>query len=139
MIAGMRKVIFIVPFLLLALACGRDSNIPVRNVNLNLNLNLPSYQELNIITGWIYVSGGSKGIIVYRKSENEFLAYERHSPYQPEDNCRVSVGDDETSIQDECSDSQWSLIDGQVINGPASQPLLRYNTTWNDPYLTIRN
>ena len=127
----MRKLIFILPFLLFAIACGRDSNIPVRTVNLN--------QDLNLISGWIYVSGGSKGIIVYRKSENEFHAYERHSPYQPEDNCRVFVGDDEISIEDECSESQWSLIDGTVINGPASQPLLRYSTTWNEPYLTIRN
>lgn len=139
MVFGMKKTIFLGVFLLFAIACGRDSNIPVRQVNANLNLNLPAYQNLNIISGWVYITGGSRGIIVYRKSETEFLAYERHSPYQPEDNCRVSVSDDDITIEDECSSSKWSIIDGTVLNGPASRPLLQYNTNWNDPFLRVTN
>ena len=123
----------------MAIACGRDSNIPVRNVDIDINVNLPSYQNLNVISGWVYVTGGSRGIIIYRRSETEFVAYERHSPYQPEDNCRVSVADDEITIEDECSDSKWSILDGSIINGPTSRPLLQYTTSWNEPFLRVYN
>src|SRR5690606_3430108 len=55
---------------------------PVPNIpfDITININLPSYSDLTGVGGYAFVEGGSKGIIVYRRSPNEFVAFDRHSP-----------------------------------------------------------
>jgi hypothetical protein len=119
----------------------RDNNstVPYVSVNITINVNQPDFFALTVPTGWVYVTGGSRGIIIYRKSATEFLALERHSTYLPENNCSVAVESDGVIIKDPCSDSKWLIQDGSVINGPASRNLLDYDTNFNDPYLSIIN
>jgi hypothetical protein len=122
-------------------ACRKDNNsqVPLVAVDITINLNDPQFIDLAVPTGWIYLTGGSMGLIVYRNNDSEFSCYDRHSPYNVEEYCRVSVSDDNITIVDECSDSQWVLIDGQVINGPAEAPLRSYSTNYNPPFLRIYN
>lgn len=119
--------------------CNRDQQIPFVQVNFAIDLNLPAYLDLTAVSGWIYVSGGSRGIIIYRYSQDEFLAYDRHAPYNVPDGCQVSVDEDNILISDPCSESQWNIVDGTVIAGPAVQPLQQYNTIWNPPTLRVIN
>jgi hypothetical protein len=121
-------------------ACRKEAQfIPVVPVNFSIDLTLPAYFDLTVPTGWIYVSGGSRGIIIYRKSESEFIALDRHSTYNVEDNCQVVVSDDNIVIEDPCSDSEWIIIDGSVQSGPASLPLQQYNTQYSPPFLYVYN
>jgi len=46
-------------------------------------LTQPSYANLNAVGGWVYVTGGVRGIIIYKKNSSEFAAYERCCPYDP--------------------------------------------------------
>jgi len=120
--------------------CRRESTvIPFVPVDITININNPAYFDLSIPAGWIYITGGSRGIIVYRNTNDQFTAYDRHSTYNIDDNCRVSVLDDNVTIKDECSESQWIIIDGSVMQGPAVIPLQQYNTTFNNPMLRIFN
>lgn len=119
--------------------CNRDGQIPFVQVDFTLDLNLPSNLPLIAPSGWIYVSGGSRGIIVYRKNTDEFMAYDRHSTFNVDDACRVNVQEDNVLIADECSDSKWVITDGSVVNGPATQGLQQYNTIWNPPLLRVYN
>ncbi len=119
--------------------CNRDSVVPYVPVQFEINVNLPAYQALNAPSGWLYVSGGSRGIIIYRLNNDEFMAYDRHSTYNIEDGCQVTVGEDNILISDPCSASQWLIIDGSVSVGPAERPLQQYNTFWNPPVLRISN
>jgi hypothetical protein len=130
-------------FALLILTSGcRDRNtnrIPDVQVNIAINIYQPDFFNLTVPSGWVYITGGSRGIIVYRKSTNEFVALERHSPYQPEDNCAVMVDEDNVLVSDPCSDSQWLITDGTIVQGPSAFALETYNTTFSDPILYITN
>jgi hypothetical protein len=122
------------------LSCRRDNGqVPLVPVNMQININQPDFFNLSVVTGWVYVTGGSRGIIVYRKSQTEFIALERNSSYNPAQGCAVTVNADGIIISDPCSDSQWLITDGSVMQGPASAPLQIYNTSFQDPILTISN
>lgn len=129
--------------ILLFTAAGcRDNNlsrVPDVPVNIVININQPAFFDLTVPAGWVYVTGGSRGIIIYRKSMEEFIALERHSPYQPEDNCAVVVADDNVLINDPCSDSKWLIMDGTIVQGPTAFPLKTYQTTYSNSILTITN
>ena len=122
-------------------AC-RDRNrdrVPDVPVNIAININQPDFFNLTVPQGWVYITGGSRGIIVYRKSDTEFVALERHSPYQPEDNCAVTVNDDGAIITDPCSDSKWLITDGTIVQGPTAFPLVAYSASYSNPILYITN
>jgi hypothetical protein len=133
-------------FILLALvliASGcRDRNtnrVPDVPVNIAINIYQPDFFNLTVPSGWVYITGGSRGIIVFRKSNNEFVALERHSPDQPEDNCAVVVDDDNVLVSDPCSDSQWLISDGTIVQGPTTFALETYQASFQDPILYITN
>ena len=117
----------------------RNRNIPFIQTDFELNLNLPTYQNLNVPTGWIYVSGGSRGIIIYRHTQDQFVAFDRHSTFEVDAGCQVDVLEDNITIEDPCSGSQWLIIDGSVMNGPAEVGLEPYRTQWSPPILRVFN
>ncbi len=118
----------------LLIGCKEKDPYPIPNVpvNLYLNLTLPAYQDLNIPGGWAYVTGGSKGIIVYRNF-NEFVALDRHTTSDPNSSCSIAKVDSVNNfvLNDPCSTSQYSLLDGTVTKGPAKWGLRKYNATWD--------
>ncbi|HEY8404488.1 MAG TPA: hypothetical protein VIK71_07740 [Flavobacteriales bacterium] len=115
---------------------GLVPNVPFERT---INVLAPEFFDLQVPGGWVYHTGGSRGIIIYRKTENEFVILERHSPYRPEDNCAVVVMDDGVIIQDPCSNSQWLIMDGSIVNGPTAYPLRTYAYSYQEPYLYIYN
>ncbi len=133
------------PFLVLIsiflYSCDKDEKgkIPEVDVDIYININKPSYSDLQTTGGWVYVTGGSKGIIVYRRSSNEFMAYDRHCTYRPEKNCgRAQVDSSDIKIHCRpCSGSEYSIMDGSVVKGPATQPLKRYGTSFDGDVLHI--
>jgi nitrite reductase/ring-hydroxylating ferredoxin subunit len=87
------------------------------------------------------VTGGNRGIVVYRKSQTEFVALERTCSYKPsESNARVEV-DTNTNLflQDNSCGSKFLITDGSVQNSPASYPLRHYNTSFDGTYIHIYN
>lgn len=137
----MRLVILFV-LTLCALAACRDRNnlrVPDVPVNIAINVNQPDFFNLSVPSGWVYITGGSRGIIVFRNSLNEFTALERHSPFEPENNCAVIVNSDNIIVSDPCSASQWLIMDGTIVNGPTAFPLRTYQTAFSDPMLYITN
>ena len=116
-----------------------NSNIPFVTVDLQLNIDNPSNFAIQVIGGWVYINGGSKGIIVYRVSDVDFRAYDRHSPYQPDDNCVVEVESSSLYAEDPCSGSRFQLTDGSVSKGPANQALKQYRTEFDGTFLRIFN
>ena len=113
--------------------------MPEVPVNIYINLSEPAYFGLTVIGGYTYIDGGSRGIIVYRTSD-EYKAYERHTPYESEKPCaQVSVDSTATFMVDECSGSRFYLIDGSVERGPATIPLKQYFTSENQGSLRIYN
>ena len=118
-----------------------DDQIPNVPVNIYVNTTDPSFTALNSVGGWVNITGGNRGITVYRKSQTEFMAYERTCSYKPSDsNARVDV-DTNTNyfLEDASCGSKFLITDGSVQNSPASFPLKHYTTSFDGTYVHIYN
>lgn len=102
-------------------------------------MNLPQYNNLNFIHGWAYINGGYNGLLAFRVSQDEIKVYDRQAPYKVSEKCRIIVDTGSTSCTDTCSGSQWLLMDGQVLKGPASYPLREYEADFEGTRLNIYN
>ena len=90
-----------------------NERIPYVPIDVELNLTLPAYAPLQTVGNWIYITGGSQGIIVYRFSTDEFRAWDRHCTFNVSDNCRIEVDNSNIQAKDnECCQSVFSIIDG---------------------------
>ncbi|MBK8339580.1 MAG: hypothetical protein IPK99_06035 [Flavobacteriales bacterium] len=126
----------------LFLACRKEQQggVPLTTVDFQINVNNPAYIDLAVPGGWLYLTGGSLGLIVYRKSMDEFVAMDRHCTYQPAELCKVFVDESEVIARDTtCCGSAFLLLDGSVTEGPAALGLQRYNTNFNGTTLRIFN
>ena len=114
--------------------------VPPVAVDISININNPAYNALAVPSGWLYLSGGSQGLIVYRNGPSEFTALDRHCPYQTGDLCRVYVDSSEVIARDSlCCHSAFLITGGEVIEGPAALNLQQYNTSFNGTTLRIYN
>lgn len=143
-----RRIIMVVALLAIGLtACRKKnsqaaSNNPVPSIPVNIKIypNDPLYYKLQTIGGWAYVNGGINGLVVYRKSNEEFIAIERTSSYYPSNAAaKVFVLGDNFTLRDTVSNSRWQIIDGTVTKGPAEWPLRLYGTSYDGNLLNIVN
>lgn len=129
--------------LFIAVSCKKNRNHPVPSIpfDIAVNISLPSYMELQSVGGWTTVNGGSKGIIVYRKSYDEFVSFDLHSPAN-DGQCQQALVPDSTNflqLNDLCSGAKFSLFDGAPISG-SDLGLRQYQATWDGSYnVRLRN
>ena len=109
-----------------------NQGVPFVFVDQYINITLPSYSSLNAIGGWVYISGGSKGIIIYRQTSELFAVYDRHCTYNVQQSCGAAQVDSTNSfVECLCDGSRYQLYDGAVIQGPATYSLQPYRSTFN--------
>lgn len=114
--------------------------VPPVTVDISINVNNPAYADLAVTGGWLYLTGGSQGLIVYRSSPTDFVALDRHCTYQTANLCRVHVDSSQVIARDTtCCGSAFLITDGSVVQGPAALNLQRYSTTFNGTILRIFN
>ncbi|NJN42105.1 MAG: hypothetical protein HC811_07675 [Flammeovirgaceae bacterium] len=139
----MRIKTFSVFLLLLSLSCEPqlvDDPIPfVPFDDLEANLNLPEYFGLRTTGGHVAINSiGVRGVIAYRLSATEIIAYERNCSYQPASSCAtVGVHSSGLFLEDACCNSNFNFSDGLPSGGPAWRPLRQYFTELNGSILTI--
>ena len=136
------KLLLLVSVIVFAFTCKKqqDNNVPSASVDIYIYTSSPSFIDLNAIGGYTYITGGVRGILLYRKTTSEIIAYERNCTYQPSQPCATVVVDATHILAtDTCCHSKFSLYDGTVTNGPASVPLKTYNTTFDGTTLHIYN
>jgi hypothetical protein len=129
-----RFAIVLVAFLLFA-SCRKNNQNPVPNVpvDVTIDLGLPSYYNLQGVSGYAYVNGGSRGIVVYRKSLDEFVAFDRHSPADPEGTCTFPLYTNPNNfleLLDSCNSAIFSLYDGSAVAN-SNFGLRQYATQYN--------
>jgi len=137
------KIVFFLLALLMLVGTGCKKNedtVPNVEVNMVISTTDPEFNDLNAVGGWIYLLGGSRGIVVYRPSLDEFMAYDRHCPYMPSEACGIVEVDQSGVIaEDPCCGSKFILTDGTVAEGPAEVPLKYYQTSFDGNLLHIYN
>lgn len=121
--------------------CTKNDNHPVPNIpfDTTINITLPSYSDLLNVSGYAYVSGGSRGIIVYRRGLDDFVAFDRHSPADPNGDCSMPLvpnDDNYLQLDDSCNNASFSLYDGSPISN-SDFGLRMYQTSW-DGYENLR-
>jgi hypothetical protein len=121
--------------LLLSSKCNNQNQHPVPfvPVDITIDIQLPSYSNLQGVGGWTYLNGGSRGIIVYRKAIDEFVAFDRHAPSDPEGSCPFALyPDDQNFLQliDSCNNAVFSLYDGSPVSNSIFG-LRQYATQFN--------
>ena len=89
----------------------------------------------------ITIPGGYKGIILFRDSENNYLAYDRTCTLWPEHDAAVNPDNNIDGVFQcpECESQYLILNDAQIIKGPAQYPLVPYNTVVTGSILHIFN
>ena len=150
----------LLPFLWGCVEAPQNPNRPILPAPITIYPNSMKYQELNFVSGWLYITSDvestSRGIIVYRQSDTEFLAFDRMPPNAP-DACTDSQGHttrlvvDFPFVVDQCNNAHYSILDGQIIirqpdmvpdfptDGTVVYPLIQYHTNYDGSKLTITN
>lgn len=145
------------------LGCDRypqNPNRPHVYINFSIYPNTFEHQGLNVVSGWEYLTSDpnsdSRGIIVYRMSETDFLAYDRIPPNFP-DACTDSQGHttrlvvDFPFVVDQCNNAYYNILNGEIIvaepdmipnfptEGEVVFPLIQYSTMYDGNKLTVTN
>lgn len=123
-------------------ACKKDkdnSNVPNQQVDIYIYPDDPQYATtLGVVNGWVYITGATKGIIVFRQSNTDFVAYDRCCPYDPNANSVLKVHSDLT-VRDTLCGSKFLIFDGSINQGPAAKPLKAYACNYDGNVLHIYN
>ena len=152
--------IALLPFLHGCRQSPQNPNRPILPYPISIYPNTMQYQALNTVSGWIYITSDvestSRGIIVYRMSDTEFLAFDRMPPNEP-DACTDSHGNttrlvvDFPFVVDQCNNAYYNILNGQIIirvpdmipnfptDGTVVYPLIQYHTNYDGSKLTITN
>jgi Rieske Fe-S protein len=137
------KLVLVLFFLLCVFSCQKQKQqvVPYVYVDIRMYSSDPSFISLNSPGGWAYVSGGNHGILVYRRSLNEFAAYDRtctYTPNDPNETVSVEAANNILAADAHCG-SKFLITDGSVNRGPATLPLKAYQTTYDGTVLHIFN
>ena len=138
-----RAFVFFWMILVVTSSCKKEEQapeIPYIYVNFRLNPNGTEYINLNVVNGWETVSGGYNGILIFRKSFDEFSAFERACPNDPVvPGAQVRV--DQSGVTCHCPvcGSKFIMIDGTPYEGPSHFSLKQYNAVYDGAMLYISN
>lgn len=120
---------FILLSILTLFSCSKDKldRIPEAYVNYRITL-----QEFNIknTNGLLLVDkavgGGVAGLIIYRRADNAYVAYDRCSSVNPQQRCAIVPDDPNLTATDPCSGAKFFLFDGSPFKAPAKRSLKEY-------------
>ncbi len=144
----MREKIFIKVLIILFstsflfLGCKKQNNNPIPETYVSFYLNISSTLYLNLasVGGWENITGGYKGVVVYRKSSDEFMAFERACPYDWEiDSGYVSVDPSGLILKCKSCASEFLILDGSIVHGPSTLSLKQYKTEFDGQTLHVYN
>lgn len=132
-------------FVLLAVllcSCSKDNEDRIPDVYVNYQITL---QEFNIKSnnGLLLVNKGNNtgiaGLIIYRKPNNEWIAFDRCSSVNPDQQCAVIPDDPNLTATDPCSGAKFSMFDGSPVKAPATRGLKEYNVIITNFTLAVSN
>lgn len=126
--------------ILFSMACAKESLLPDIPVNFSAPLTDPRLNRLSSAGGAVAINGhGIAGLIIYRRPDNAYVAYDRCSTVNPEKKNPVSIDDPSLTATDPVSGAKYSLYDGSPVKAPAKTFLKRYNVIIAGNTLQVTN
>jgi nitrite reductase/ring-hydroxylating ferredoxin subunit len=124
----------------LCVSCAKEENyVPDVPVNFSAPITDPRLNRLSAAGGAITLSGGVAGIIVYRRADNVYVAFDRCSTVNPEQKNAVNLDDPTLTATDPVSGAKYLLHDGSPAKAPARTALKRYTVTITSSTLQVTN
>lgn len=138
----MRKIfVFLIGVCTFLLSSCEDDYPDYAYVNFYIEPESAEYFNLNYGNrGWEYFEGGARGVVVFRKNWDEFIAFERTCVAK---DCHGQLSVDETNdvllFCPKCG-SQYICFDGSPLEGSKARRLLyTYCTFFDGLYLWVNN
>ena len=120
-------------------ACSNDAN-PVtpngQNISFLVDVSLSENSALQVAGGTLALPSNaidSHGMLLYRENENVIKVYSRNCTHA---NCIIDAYSSSGVSTCSCHGSAFDL-NGNVLNGPAENPLKQYNATISGDIITI--
>lgn len=117
----------------------RQCFVPIGLTNFEIEPNSSYYSGLNNVGGYMYLTGGHRGVVVVRLALDRFVAYERTCP--ADSTTAVEITDDWGSALLECPKCHTCFIvdaDGMPMDGGATAcPLYQYSTSYSGGVLWV--
>jgi hypothetical protein len=132
-------IIAVIAIALLNDSCKKNDNNSTAYVNFTIDITSIQYSELDHDGGYVYVTGGENGILIYR-SINDFYIYDRTCTLRS-DSCKQIVMDKSNlyAVDNGCK-SKYIILDGSPDGtGPSKKPLMRYHYTFDGMLLHVYN
>ncbi|TSJ44122.1 hypothetical protein FO440_08090 [Mucilaginibacter corticis] len=135
-----KKLGIITLLLLSCLGCGKAGDY-VPNVSVNFVMPIdPKLSVLHHNFGAIYIKGyGVAGLILYRRADGTYAAYDACSAYLPQNKCILAIDNPSYTVTDPCSGSKWSLEDGTPVKAPAIKSLKEYQAYTDGYNIFVQN
>ena len=134
----MKYLVFVL-IVFLNLSCAKDDNGRIPNVYLTYRISLQEFQ-IKSTNGILLVSNkGVAGLIIYKKANGEYVAYDRCSSVNPEQKCAVETDNGGLTVTDPCSGAKFSLDDGAPVKAPAKRSLKQYQVYVTTFELSVTN
>lgn len=117
-----------------------ETDIPYRYVSFDIIPGSIQFGNLNIPGNHAYVTGGYRGVVIYHRSQDDYVAFDRACTHDWEKDCaQVKVEDDQITLKCPCCGSKFLLTDGSPFEGPAIRSLRAYNTYFDGHNLYVSN
>jgi len=136
-----KLIIFILLLGLLSCSNTDDPNTILPNIPVSVEVNLsnPSNNALLAVGGWVEISGGIKGIVVYHASIDNYLAYDLACPHLSPSECSKMIIQDGLNMLCTCDETKFALALGGAPQSGTQYPAKQYRVTINGNSLIITN
>lgn len=127
-------------FFLITSCAKSDDYIPEVPVKFRASLSDPRLSQLNSAGGAVSISGyGVAGLIIYRRGDNAYVAYDACSSVNPQQRCAIVIDDPNLTATDPCSGAKFSLYDGSAVKAPAVRSLKSYQVSVTSFEISVIN
>ena len=123
-------------------SCNKDAldRIPEAYVNYRITIQEFAIKSKN---GLLLVNKqdntGVSGLIIYKRADNAYVAFDRCSSVDPQKRCAIIPDDPNLTATDPCSGAKFSLFDGSAVKAPAKRPLKQYNVIISNFEISVLN
>lgn len=125
----------------LSSSCAKEENyLPNIPVNFSSPITDPRLNRLSSAGGAVSLTGyGIAGIIIYRRADNAYVAFDRCSTVNPDQKNAIVLDDPNLTATDPVSGAKYSLYDGSPVKAPAKTSLKQYSVTIAGNTLQVTN